>query len=451
MNNLTPLTQGDQVAVIGAGPVGLAAAAHLLEQGLEPVIFEADEAPAATFRDVAQVRLFSPWRYNVDEAAKRLLEYAGWEHPDPEALPTAEELLEHYLQPLAAHPALAPRLRLNSRVTRIARQGVDKVRSRGREEQPFVLRVRNGDGREEEHLAAAVLDVTGTWAHPNPLGANGLPAIGEDEFAQWISYGMPDVLGRERAHYEGRRVLVAGAGHSAAGSLLALTELAEQHPGTQIHWTVRGGTPHRLLGQTGKDSLPARGALGERVKILVRSGKLTLHTGFPIQEVRADEKGMTVIPASIWNKTPLHGIERIIAATGARPDTTLIRELRVDLDPALESVKALAPMVDPNEHSCGTVAPHGHRELAQPEPGFYVVGAKSYGRAPTFLMAAGYEQVRSIAAALAGDFSAADQVKLNLPATGVCGVPDTNPLDDREDTGCHADSGAPTAKAQKCG
>ncbi len=432
MTQLNPLPRGAQVAVIGAGPVGLAAAAHLLEQGLEPMIFEADEAPGATFRDVAQVRLFSPWRYNVDDAAKRLLESVGWEHPDPDALPTAADLLERYLEPLAAHPALAERLHLASRVTRIARQGVDKVRTRGREAQPFVLRVRNRDDQEEEHLAAAVLDATGTWAHPNPLGANGLPAIGENEFAQWIGYGMPDVLGRERAHYEGLRVLVVGAGHSAAGSLLALTELAEKHPGTQVHWAVRGGTPHRLLGQTGEDSLPARGALGERVKALVRSGQLTLHTGFPIQELRAGDDGMTVIPAPTTEHAPLYGIDRIIAATGARPDTTLTRELRVELDPALESVKALAPMVDPNEHSCGTVAPHGHRELAQPEPGFYVVGAKSYGRAPTFLMATGYEQVRSIAAALAGDFSTADKVELKLPATGVCGVPSANEPDHKE-------------------
>lgn len=447
MSDIFPLAKGSPVAVVGAGPVGLAAAAHLLEQGLGPVIFEADEAPAATFRDVDQVRLFSPWRYNVDEAARRLLESAGWEHPDPEALPTAGELLEHYLKPLAAHPALAPRLRFRSRVIRIARQGTDKVRTPGREAQPFVLRVRDGDGRETEHLAAAVLDASGTWAHPNPLGANGLPAIGEESFSQWIRYGMPDVLGHERAQYQGRRVLVVGAGHSAAGSLLALTELAELHPGTQVHWAVRGGTPHRLLGQTGEDSLPARGALGERIKTLVQSGQLTLHTHFPIQELRAGEHGMTVIPAPTSDQSALHGIDRIIASTGARPDTSLIRELRVELDPALESVKALAPMVDPNEHSCGTVAPHSHRELAQPEPGFYVVGAKSYGRAPTFLMTTGYEQVRSIAAALAGNFSTADKVELKLSATGVCDVPDTEEPARTEDASYHSWTDA----EHKCG
>ena len=430
------IQSGDPVAIIGAGPVGLAAAAHLLEQGLEPLIFEAAPSPGATFRDVAHIRLFSPWRYNIDDAAVRLLDTVGWKRPEPDSLPTADELLRHYLEPLAAHPALAPRLHLSTRVTAITRQSADKVKTHGRDQQRFVLRVYNSEGRSGEHLAAAVLDATGTWAHPNPLGVNGLPALGEEAFADWIRYGMPDVLGRERTDYEDRVVLVVGAGHSAAGNLLALADLADRHPQTRVHWAVRGTTPHRLLGQTGGDSLPARGALGERVKALMRSGQLTLHTNFPIQEVRAGEGRMTVIPTTASGNTPLKGVERIIVATGARPDTTLSRELRSQLDPALESMPALAPLIDPNEHSCGTVPPHGHRELAQPEPGFYIVGAKSYGRAPTFLMRTGYEQVRSIAAALGGDLSAADNLALDLPATGVCGTPATNATNHQESACC---------------
>ena len=108
-----------------------------------------------------------------------------------------------------------------------------------------------------------------------------------------------------------------------------------------------------------------------------------------------------------------------------------MRELRIQLDPAIECPVALAPLIDPNEHSCGTVRPHGARELAQPEPGFYFAGMKSYGRAPTFLMLTGYEQVRSIAADIAGDREAAERVELVLPETGVCNrsaAPDANQL-----------------------
>lgn len=112
-----------------------------------------------------------------------------------------------------------------------------------------------------------------------------------------------------------------------------------------------------------------------------------------------------------------------MCATGQRPDLAITSELRVKLDPGLESTEALGPLIDPNVHSCGTVRPHGHRELAHPEPGFYTIGVKSYGRAPTFLMATGYEQARSVVAALAGDLQAAGRVELDLPETGVCGVP----------------------------
>jgi hypothetical protein len=112
----------------------------------------------------------------------------------------------------------------------------------------------------------------------------------------------------------------------------------------------------------------------------------------------------------------------LIVATGFRPDLSFLRELRIALDPALECPLALAPLIDPNEHSCGTVRPHGARELAQPEFGFYFAGMKSYGRAPTFLMRTGYEQVRSIMADIAGDRAAAERVDLVLPETGVCSL-----------------------------
>lgn len=113
-------------------------------------------------------------------------------------------------------------------------------------------------------------------------------------------------------------------------------------------------------------------------------------------------------------------VDVLVPATGFRPDLSMLAELRLDLDPTVDAPKKLGPLIDPDFHSCGSVPPHGERMLAHPEPGFYIVGMKSYGRAPTFLMATGYEQVRSIAAALAGDRVAADTVHLELPETGVC-------------------------------
>jgi len=414
MNDI--LNKSLPVAVLGAGPVGLAAAAHLITRGFTPLLLEAGVQVASNLESYRHVRLFSPWQYNVDKAARQLLVEAGWQAPEPEALPSAGEIVDRYLLPLAALPAIAANLRLSHRVVAITRAGFDKVKTRGRESVPFVIRAATPEG-EREFLASAVIDATGTWSQPNPLGASGLPAQGESALRDRIAYGMPDVLGAEQQRYAGRRVLVVGAGHSAAGSLLALAALAEQAPGTRLVWAIRGRQSAKLFGGGDADGLAARGLLGMRLQALKQSGQLELHEEFRIASLTATASGITV---SGDTGATIDGVDEIIAATGARPNLDMTRELRVRHDPWLESTDLLAPLIDPNEHSCGTVRPHGYRELAHPEQGYYAVGAKSYGRAPNFLMATGYEQVRSVVAALAGDLVAADDVQLELPETGVC-------------------------------
>src|ERR671913_1299185 len=273
------------VAVIGAGPVGLAAAAHLLERGLEPVVLEAGEAVGAAVRDWGHVPMFSPWRFNLDRAATALLERHGWTRPDDEAFPTGRGLAERYLEPLAATPAIAPRLRLGTRVTGVARLGVGKVRTAGRETRPFELRTLDREGREGRLLASAVIDASGTWTSPNPAGASGLPAVGERAAAPRIRYGMPDVLGAERARYAGRRVLVLGGGHSATGTLLDLAELAARELATRITWALRGTDLARVFGGGAADQLPQRGALGERLRELVERGAFRVAASFAADEI----------------------------------------------------------------------------------------------------------------------------------------------------------------------
>ncbi|MGW4462889.1 FAD-dependent oxidoreductase [Micromonospora sp. NPDC004704] len=404
------------VAVIGAGPVGLAAAAHLAERGLDFVVLEAGPQAAASVARWGHVRVFSPWRYDIDTAARRLLDAAGWTVPDPELLPTGAELVDSYLQPLAKLPAIAPHLRYDARVVAISRVGLDRVRSRGREETPFVIRLATG----AEFLARAVIDASGTWATPNVLGANGLPAHGETDTPGVIEQALPDVLGADRDRFAGARVLVVGAGHSAANTLLNLADLAAREPGTTVYWAIRAANASRVYGGGDNDALPARGALGTRLHAHVEAGRITLLTGFSVHDVRVTEGGVEVVALDAAGGRRAVTVDRIVAATGFRPDHTISTELRLDLDPIMESPRALAPLIDPNQHSCGTVPPHGADDLAHPEPGFYTVGMKSYGRAPTFLMATGYEQVRSVVVALAGDWEAARDVRLQLPETGVC-------------------------------
>ena len=435
------------VAVIGAGPVGLAAAAHLIGRGVPVRVFEAGATVAANVRDWGHVRLFSPWQYNTDAAAVALLKRHGWQEPPGDVFPTGEDLYAAYLKPLSETPELASMIETGRSVRAVTRRGVDKVVSREREAKPFALSVANGDGRIRTHLARAVIDASGTWTSPNPLGAGGVPAEGEGECADRMIYGLPDVLGRDRARFEGRVTAVVGAGHSAANILIDLVRLGERNPRTGVLWVVRGSNLARVYGGGSADKLPARGELGAHLRELVESGRVTLVSGFAVTAVRREGDHVALEGETAEGIRTVGPFDRVVVATGQRPDLAPVRELRLDLDPWLESAKALGPLIDPNLHSCGSVPPHGHRELSHPEPGFYTVGIKSYGRAPTFLMTTGYEQVRSVAAAIAGDRRAADAVRLVLPETGVCSTQQTAPAAETPSGCC---GGPAPAEAEAC-
>ncbi len=401
--------------VIGAGPVGLAAAAHLVTRGQRPIILEAGAQIGANMRSWGHVRMFSPWKYNIDTAARKLLLDGGWSPPDDEeGFPTGNELIDGYLEPLARVPQIAAGLRVKTRVIAVSRLGVDKMKTTDRARRPFVVRVK-GPGGDERLLANAVIDASGTYHSPNPLGADGLPAVGERAVSDRIAYGIPDILGKARDTYADKHVLVVGSGHSAFNALLDLEALSWKAPDTRITWTIRREAPE--LGGGGRDELAARGALGQAVQRLLDTGRITIKTGFSIESIERDDGKLVVRGLS----DTIEGVDEIIATTGFRPDHEFLRELRLALDSIVESPSVLAPLIDPNLHSCGTVPPHGAYELAHPEEqGFFIVGMKSYGRAPTFLMLTGYEQVRSVVALLDGDEAAAREVQLLLPETGVC-------------------------------
>lgn len=444
------------VAIIGGGPVGLAAAAHLLERGLTPVVLEAGPDIGHAMRQWSHVQLFSPWEYNVDKAAERLLAPTGWNSPDPKQYPTGGELLSQYLEPLASRTVLKDHIHTSSRVTDISRVGFDKLKTKGRGDAPFELRYQNGQGPKSIR-ADAVIDASGTWFSPNPGGANGLPALGERDNATKITYGMPDVLDKDRARYAGKTIAVLGAGHSAVGTLIELTNLKSQAAGTEVIWVLRGDNPAKAFGGGANDKLVARGELGMALAGLVTSGQIRVEAGFPLNRIDLDGERLKLAAAGCCGRSIV--ADELIVATGFRSDLGFLRELRIQLDPAIECPIALAPLIDPNEHSCGTVRPHGAAELAQDEPGFYFAGMKSYGRAPTFLMLTGYEQVRSIAAKIAGDNEAAARVELVLPETGVCSrsaAPGQveccgGPATERADACCVDDAVAKDAGKAGCG
>lgn len=401
------------VVVIGAGPQGLAAAAHLLERGLEPLVLEAGTTPASAVAEWGHVRLFSAWPELVDTASARLLEPTGWTAPTS-GYPTGAQWIEDYLAPLAT--ALGSRVRYDARVTAVSRKGRDRLVDADRAEQPFTVHVVDAAGQESRLEARAVIDASGTWRRPNPAGADGVPALGERAAADLIAYQVPNRA--EPGRFAGRHVVVVGSGDSAFNAIHELVQIAADAPGTRITWAIRRVVSEGTFGGGAADQLPERGALGQRARKAVESGAVELVTGFRAAEIRREGERAVLVGE---DGRELPAADTVVVLTGFRPDLSFLSEMRLDLDPTLEAPRRIAEEIDPNIHSCGSVQATGAADLAQPEPDLYLVGMKSYGRAPTFLALTGYEQVRSVVAALAGDHEAAARVELVLPDTGVCG------------------------------
>ena len=410
------------VAIIGAGPVGLAAAAHLIKYNQKVIILEAGSEVGSNILTWSHIRLFSPWKYNIDKAALSLLEKYDWNQPKFEDIPTGKELVENYLVPLAKTPELKDVISLDTKVISIARKNIDKMKTANRENVPFVIyTVHKGSPKFIE--ARAVIDATGTWGNPNPSNSNGVWLQSEKELKDQIFYGLPDILGKNRKRYINNKTAVIGSGHSAINALLELGALKENYPQTEIRGIIRKEHVEQAYGGEEKDALEARGLLGSRIHELVDSGQVQVYTSFQVERILGGANATLKIVGEVKDSNiTIESINEVIVNAGNRPNYSFLSELRTSIDFATESVEAISPLIDPNLHSCGTVRPHGEKELRQPEKNLYIVGSKSYGRAPTFLMATGYEQVRSIAAYIAGDIEASEKIELDLPETGVCSV-----------------------------
>ncbi|MEM9556966.1 MAG: FAD-dependent oxidoreductase [Acidobacteriota bacterium] len=410
------------VVIVGAGPVGLAAAAHLLRQGLEVAVLEAGEDVGANVRSWSHVPMFSAWRNNLDAAAVELLrcEDPKWTLPDGDEVPTGGELVARYLEPLAATPSMRRVLNLGARVVAIGRAGVDKMRDAGRDEAPFVLRVETATGARRVE-ARVVLDATGAWATPAPAGADGLPARGETRQAAAgrLSYGIPDILGADRGRYAGRRSAVIGAGHSAIHAVLDLATLRAEVGAGDVVWILRKRSVEEVYAGRETDALRDRGLLATRIRTLLEAGEVTVQTPFFVEAFDDGPADAVRIAgrAPDGEEAAAVEVDQVVVTTGVRPDLSFLRELRLDLDPGVEAPRGLAPLIDPNIHSCGSVPEHGEDALRLAEPGLYLVGMKSYGRAPTFLLRTGYAQVRSVVDHLARRLAsgAAHDAPLALP------------------------------------
>ncbi|RTE65105.1 flavoprotein [Amphritea opalescens] len=401
------------VAVIGAGPIGLSAVAHLLKRGYTPILFEADNQVGANLARWGHVRMFSPWIYNIDDTSAALLKQQGWREPVANEFPTGKELLEQYVAPLASHPAITPHLQLNTQVESVSRLNHDLLRTKGRAEAPFVLRVSGPEG-ERDVIAQAVIDASGTYQTPNWLGTHGIPALGERAAADAIAYGVPNILAA-REEYANKTVLVVGGGHSAFNALQDLVLLADESKEMRVLWGIRSSSTHVVRSPV-NDELQERRRLEVRIQELLEQGRIEVFSELEIDAIHPEDNQLIVHSGS----RTLPPVDRIIAATGFRPNLNLLAELRTSLDPATQSPIRLAPLIDPNLHSCGSVPEHGLTELSHPEPGLFILGIKSYGRAPTFLLRTGYKQVASVVSALGtSDMSVTTQTD-TAPAASTC-------------------------------
>jgi thioredoxin reductase len=420
------------LVIVGAGPIGLAAAAHARSRGLPTVVLEAGAGAGASVRDWGHVRLFSSWSELVDPAAEKLLAPGGWTCPDPQTYPTGADWVGQYLTPLAAALDATDevQIRYDSRVVGVARFGRDRLVAADRDGLPFTVHVQRGDGTRTRLTASAVIDASGTWTRPNPLGGDGYPAAGEAAHADRITYGIPDLADPDvAARYAGKHVVVAGAGASAQNVLVGLGELIDRHPSTRLTWLVRRPGTEDAFGGGDNDQLAQRGALGLRAKEAVTKGTVAVVGSFRTSDVTTDANGepgqlrLTSFPdvAGESSGKVVDGVDEVIVVTGFAPDHSWLRQVQLDLDAELDAPSKLAGEIHPAWHSCGSVSPHGADRLRQPETGLYLAGMKSYGRAPSFLAMTGFEQVRSIVAEVAGDHEAAARVELVLPETGVCG------------------------------
>lgn len=381
------------VAILGAGPVGLDAALACAEAGRPFTVYEAGPGPGAQVQSWGHVRLFTPWDLNVSPRMRRHLGPAA---PSGTACPTGADLVRHLLHPVAALPALRDRIRYGTRVAAVARKGLlkhEQIGTPARAAAAFTLLLDTPTG-EESAEATHVLDCTGTYAHPNPLGDGGIPAPGERALGHRVTRTIPDTTDPDRWRGE---VLLIGAGKSAQTAARDLAAL----PGTRLTWAIRSPAPD--WGAVPDDTLPSRQALVRTSEELAAGAHpgVTVHTRARVRSLTPDgDRIRTTLVTPAGPRDVL--TDHVVSLTGYTGDHTLYRQLQVHecyATGAPMSLSAALLAASGAGADCLAQPAPGLDRLRTPEPDFFILGAKSYGRLNTFLLRTGYQQVDEVTGA----------------------------------------------------
>ncbi len=391
-----------RLAILGAGPVGLDAALAARASGMAFTVYEASSSVAANVRAWGHVKLFTPWSMNVSPRARVALADVG-APPAGDDCPTGAELVEKVLEPISALPDVAANLVLGTEVLEIGRDGLlksDEVGTGARKGRRFRLLLRDSSGTESVDTTDIVLDCTGTYHNPNALGAGGICAPGERSLGEYITRRIPDFeapqFTGDAQGWSGQRILLVGAGHSAQTVARALAGLVERVPGTNVVWVIRSSAP--TFGAVENDALPDRFALSVRAHRLAgEPSPFDVRLGRSVGALQASPGGVIVTLVGGGVEEEMVVVDRIISLTGSVGEAGLYRQLQVHECWATSGpMKLAAALMSSSSADCLDQESHGAEALMNPEPDFFILGSKSYGRNTTFLLRTGWEQVDDV-------------------------------------------------------
>jgi len=381
--------------IIGAGSMGFETALRALDRGFEVTMFEAGRI-GENICQWQHVRFFSPFGMNISPRLRQSL--AGNKLPADDAILTGSEFVEAVLQPLSRLPEFIGKIHCGQRVVSIARAGLGKIGLPNhplRTERAFRILTEDAEGREKIFEADLVFDASGVYGQPNWAGSSGIPAIGERQLGNRIVRHLRDYNGSEFERYAGKRVLLIGHGHSAAHAIMALNQIAQQAPATQVIWAVRTDRTKPIL-DIPNDPLPERASIASSANAIAQNPPKNVKVlRRAALEALLDTQQSLKVKLKVWRNFEEFETDEIIALTGYRPNLEMLRELSAEFSGISEGVSGLYRALT-NITDCLAKIDVKPQALQTGEPNFFVVGIKSYGRNSGFLLKSGVDQLEAI-------------------------------------------------------